>query len=131
MRIVNRKEFLGLPAGTVYMRVPEQPRDGVSLNLNFDGAVLIKDESSADDFLMQELFPWFEDVADTGEWVAVMERMLRGEPSPPLDYDCVVRDGRSDLTSAGRQLFMVWERTDLQRMIERLQRALKEGYPGV
>jgi hypothetical protein len=124
MRIVPRQEFLAMPAGTVFMKFPAQPKDGGHIDLGYDGVISIKEDTVGEDFVVQDLFPWFEGVNDSGEWSDAMIAMLKGEPSPPLDYECAGRDGLFDR----EQLFLVWGRDDLERMIGCLQGALASGY---
>lgn len=124
MRIVNRHEFLAMPAGTVFVKFPAQPADGSHIDLGYDGIICIKEDTVGDDFIVQELLPYFEDVNDGGDWADVMSSMLEGKTSPPLDYECTVRDGLFD----EKQLFLVWDKIDLERMIGRLNAALLSGY---
>jgi hypothetical protein len=123
MRIVSRKDFLLMPAGTVFMKFPAQPKDG-SINLGNKEMISIKEETIGEDFVVQDLFPFFEGIEDDVEWADTMVAMLKGEPSPPVDYDCAGRDGLFDK----EQLFLVWDKIDLERMIERLKAALVSGY---
>lgn len=123
MRIVDRKTFLSLPSGTVFAKFGRQPKDGSHLNLTLS-EIAIKGETSYTDFCVQELIPWFEGVSDSAGHFAVFESMLKGEHSPPLDYECDGRDGLFDED----QLFAVWERDDLQRLLARLRTALADGY---
>ena len=115
MKIVDLPTFLALPAGTVYAKY--QPCIFEDL--------AIKDESWPTDWWYQDLLtPWFETSNDSGAWVDTLDAIARGEPSPPIDYHCTARDGRFGKD----QLFAVWERDDLERMIGRLQEALADGY---
>jgi hypothetical protein len=123
MRIVSRQDFLLMPAGTVFMKFPVQPTDG-SVKLGNKEMISIKEETVGEDFVVQDLFPFFEGIEDDVEWADTMVAMLKGEPSPPVDYDCAGRDGLFDK----EQLFLVWDKIDLERMIERLKAALVSGY---
>ena len=126
MRIVSRLEFLAMPAGTVFMKFPAQPKDESHISLGYDGVISIKEDTIGEDFAVQDLFPWFEGVNDSGEWSDAMIAMLKGVPSPPLDYDCARRDGLFDRD----QLFLVWGKDDLEQMIGRLKDAMVSGYNG-
>lgn len=112
-----------MPAGTVFMMFPAQPKDGESIDLTHDGVILIKEDTVGDDFIIQDLFPWFEGVEDSAQWVDVMVAMLRGETSPPLDYNCTTRDG----FLYHEQLFLVWDKVDLERLIGCLCSAAKRS----
>lgn len=124
MRIVDRKTFLSLPAGTIFVKFPAQPSDGSFLDLGHDGEVAIKGETVGADFVVQPLFPLFDGDVDSEMNVGRMEDMLKGIESPPLDYDYAGRDGLFDQD----QLFAVWNRQDAEGLIARLQRALADGY---
>ncbi|MUO85554.1 hypothetical protein [Agrobacterium vitis] len=124
MKIVNRTEFLTMAAGTVFMKFPAQPKDGSYVDLGFDEAIAIKDETIGNDFIVQHILPCFESEANTEDWFNIMSQMLGGERSPPVDYNVAGRDGLFD----DDQLFLVWEKDDLERMIARLNQALLAGY---
>jgi hypothetical protein len=119
MKIVDEPTFLALPAGTLYAKY--EP-------INF-GELAIKDESTpAKDpatWYLQDLIPWFEGTHDSGAWFDAWDAIGRGEPSPPLDYDCTVKDGCYEHA----QLFAVFEKPDVEALIARLQKALSDGYP--
>lgn len=125
MRIVSRQEFLSMPSGTVFMKFPAQPKDDSSKDFGYDGVIAIKEDTVGEDFVVQDLFPLFEGVNDSSEWADIILSMLEGEKSPPLDYECTGRDGLFDID----QLFLVWEREDLNRLIDRLIKARATGYP--
>ncbi|WP_084398297.1 hypothetical protein [Henriciella aquimarina] len=121
MRIVDRETFLNLPAGTVFMKFPDQPEDGSYFALDGDGEVQIKwRTSSGVDFVCQNLVPFPEGWHDDGDVSANQIAMLRGEEGKPADYDCAGRDGLFDQD----QLFLVWDTDSHQKLIDLLQRAL-------
>lgn len=122
MRIVNREEFLRLPAGTIFAKYADQKPGVVTLD---SGKIAIKEETCHEDFVVQELDPWFEGCNDSGDWSDVYERMLEGERSPPVDYDFAGRDGEFDRD----QLFLVWEKDDARKLIDRLEQAYASAYP--
>lgn len=125
MRIVDRKTFLAMSAGTIFMKFPAQPDDEHVRNYGFDEVIAIKGETIGNDFVVQSLFPWFVDTTDSESYFEQFDQMLTGGESPPLDYDCAGRDGLFD----DRQLFAVWSADDAERLIERLKAALSDGYP--
>lgn len=121
MRIVDRKTFLALPAGTVFMKWPAQPADGSYYSLGPDGCVQIKWATcSGVDFACQDLVPFPDGWSDSGDIVDDQIAMLRGEEGKPADYDCAGRDGLFDED----QLFLVWDVDAHQKLIDLLQRAL-------
>lgn len=120
MRIVDRKTFLTLPAGTVFAKFSPQPADGSFRALTHEEVAIKGDTVAGVDFVVQDLFPWFEGCNDSRAWSDAMIAMLDGKPSPPLDYDCGARDGLFDQD----QLFAVWDVEDQRRLVTRLQAAL-------
>lgn len=124
MRIVDRKTFLTLPAGTIFAKFDPQPKEENRHHL-CHGDVCIKGDTVAGvDFVVQELFPWFEGADDSNQWADAMVAMLKGAASPPLDYDCGARDGLFDQ----EQLFAVWDQEDHRRLIAALQRAFDQAW---
>jgi hypothetical protein len=124
MRIVNRNVFLTLPSGTVFLKFPEQPKEPIRIDLGYDSTISIKGDTVGDDFVVQSLSPWFVGIKDGDDWLKMMASMLNGHNSPLVDYDYSGRDGLFDRG----QLFLVWEKDDLERMIGRLKDALFSGY---
>ncbi len=105
MKIVNRKEFLSLPAGTLFAKYAPCCFESI----NIKGETL-----TSNDFLSSELFtfPMF------GESCAMMEL---GE-SVDIETDCLCRDGLFD----DEQLFAVFENSDIEKLIAKLKE-LKNG----
>lgn len=121
MRIVDRATFLAMPAGTIFAKMgkqmPGQP------NLTY-GDVAIKGDTISNDYVVQNLFTWFEGTTDTLSWMDTMFRMFEGEESATLDYDFSGRDGLFEQ----EQLFAVWSRDDARSLVNRLQKAFIDGY---
>lgn len=110
MKIVNRKEFLAMPAGTVYSKYTPFIFDDLS----------IKGDTWSNDFLCQSLsdaFWWLS----SEEYIEGLQRAENAGESLVMDFDCESRDGLFD----EQQLFAVWERSDVEGLIARLQLALK------
>lgn len=106
MRIVDRKTFLAMPSGTLFSKyVP-----CVFENMQ------IKGDSLANDFLYQQIVDAI-DCRDSGEFAALLDDSERDGTSIPMDFDCQGRDGCFDED----QLFAVWERADVNALIERLK----------
>ncbi|WP_342242624.1 hypothetical protein [Ensifer sp. OTU672] len=118
MRIVDRKTFLTLPAGTFFVKFPAQPIEN-------RGGVQIKGATVGDDFVAQDCLPWFEGCEDSTQWATIYAGMTKGEASPPVDYDVPELDGLLDQD----QLFMVWDIDDSERLVGRFQKALFDRNP--
>lgn len=106
MKIVRRKEFLALPVGTVFSRY--EPCAFTDF--------LIKGESITND--------WFEvSIERSGAHGAEEDFGREGQSgaSFPVDLDCEGRDG---LYAEDDALYAVWEKTDVEALIARLQLAL-------
>jgi hypothetical protein len=118
MKIVDRKTFLAMPAGTLFAKW--EP--------NFFRELTIKDATVGDnDFIYQDLIPWFVDTTDCTHHDDQLMATRIGASSPPLDLEeGTSRDGFFDAD----QLFAVFEQSDVEALIARLQRALTEGYAG-
>lgn len=117
MKIVDRKTFLAMPAGTVFYKY--EPHFFTDLG--------IKGETCGNDFSCFEFGGgiWPDGCNDSGELFAKWEAMLHGEPSGPLDFESEGRDGLFDED----QLFAVWDREDVAGLIARLQEAITPPLP--
>lgn len=109
MRIVDRKTFLAMPAGTVFAKY--EPC--------VFGEMLIKGESLPDDFCYQSIVDAIECTSDRDAMEALFQAEHTGM-SIPMDFDCQGRDGCFDQD----QLFAVFESADVVKLIERLRQAL-------
>ncbi|MEK6684619.1 MAG: hypothetical protein AABY46_08180 [Nitrospirota bacterium] len=110
MRIVDRRTFLALPAGTLFSKyVP----------CIFE-SLKIKGDSTENDFHDQSI----EDAvrcSGSEEFEDVLFAAQRDGTSFAMDFDSVMRDGLYDKA----QLFAVWEPSDVVALIERLKLALQ------
>jgi hypothetical protein len=106
MRIVDRKAFLKMPAGTVFAKFdPHIIRE-----------TMIKGDTVADvDFYCSDLTSL--EVPNGCQWIEQIDLAIAGE-SVPLDFDVECRDGCFDM----HQLFAVWEQSDIDALMKRLQR---------
>jgi len=106
MRIVNRKQFLEMPAGTLYSKY--QPCIFHEL--------MIKEDSLENDFIHQQIATALENTGsnDLMNKAAMLEAI---DIDLPMDFDCCGRDGCFDED----QLFAVWSDDDRIALIERLQ----------
>lgn len=117
MRIVDRKTFLSLPKGSLYQKYKPA----------ITGSINIKDDNSGDN-------DWFYQAIDgvtsincdntTDMFVALQNAVDKGSHFD-LDLDCCSRDGCYEED----QLFMIWEKKDIQMLIDRLQVAVNEANP--
>lgn len=111
MRIVDRKTFLGMPAGTVFSKY----RPCVFGDLHIKGSTV-----GTNDFQVQQI----HDAIDCdGDFSDILFAATESGQSISMDFDSLGRDG---LFEEG-VLFAVWERTDVLRLIDRLNRALKDS----
>lgn len=108
MRIVNRKAFLALPAGTIYCK---------GVKWAFDG-ICIKDDSLANDwFYLNMAWPAAH---DTGAAVDYLETSLEDGISFACE-DAIGRDGSFDDDA----VFMIFEPADLWQLRGRIDEALE------
>jgi hypothetical protein len=118
VKIVDLPTFLSLPAGTIYAKY--EPC--------IFGDLHIKDESVAagevGTWWYQDLIPWFTTSTDSLSYLDALDKVQAGEPSPQLDYSSTSKDGLYEKD----QLFAVFERRDVEALIERMQSALNDGY---
>lgn len=112
MKIINRAQFLAMPTGVVYQEFWP----------NNAGPIEIKHETSGND--------WFRATIDgasavehTGSMDLAdrLDEMKDKGASYAVDLRCLMRDG----LFTEDQLFLVWERADVESLIERLQETLK------
>jgi hypothetical protein len=108
MKILNRKDFLKTPSGTLWSYYePCNFRD-----------LSVKTSDSKDyenDFVSFSLIAEF-DYFDGDEFAEKCQRMEQGE-SVPQSFEETTREGLFD----DEQLFLVYEQGDIQKMIETLQ----------
>lgn len=112
MKIVNRKEFLALPAGVIYAKF--EPC--------IFGDLAIKGDSLNDDWYHHDLIE--VDAYDSGEWADKLFAGMEKGISIPLDFDTVSRDGMHDKD----QLFAVFEIEDVYSLIRMLKNTVV-NYP--
>jgi len=112
MRIVRRPEFLKMPPGTLYSKYKHCVFDDLQ----------IKEETcgSGNDWIYQNVidaieFDSSEQFCDDLHAAAETGKSLR------MDFDCLGRDGAFE---SDEQMFAVWERADVEALIERLQMTL-------
>lgn len=109
MRIVSRATLMSMPVGTVYARY--QPC--------FFGDITVKGQNCGDiDWLEQRLVGDFIGSGGSEDFFRMCDEMEHGA-SHLLDFDIQGREGLFD----DKQLYAVFEPTDLSNLIQRLQMA--------
>lgn len=114
MRIVDRKTFLAMPAGTVYFYW--SPDDFLGL-----GEIHIKGDSYANDWIENPL-TYLEDLPGEESWRSLFR--LRETGTAKADFFCTVRNGMYE----ENQQFAVLEADEVRALIARFQLAYEEGY---
>lgn len=99
MRVVNRKDFLKLPAGTIYCK-------GVCWAFE---SICIKGDSLENDWVY--LNPAWPDARDSGEAVHILDSSLETGSSFPHET-AEGRDGCFD----DKDVFLIFERADLESL---------------
>ena len=108
MRLVNFREFLALPPGTLFSKY--EP-------IVFDH-LCIKEESIPNDFFYQPIVDSIQFPRELTDAFLQLEEGI----DIPVDMDSLGRDGCFDED----QIFVVWSHTDVEQLIKRLQRAQQE-----
>lgn len=104
MKIIDRKTFLTLPSGVLYM--PFEP-------CAF-GQLAIKESTVGNDFLVQNLDA-VRAIGDKDE-IDILHEAMESARSFELDFNCLGRDGMFD----DSQLFAIFEPDDVIALIRRL-----------
>lgn len=120
MKIVNRKTFLDLPNGTLFSKFAPDYFEDLCIK---DETWFHDREDAAHDFLYQSLNDAVK-CNSSDDFSYQLDLAREQGQSIPLDLDCASRDGLFDKD----QLFAVWERTDVEQLLARLQTALNDGY---
>jgi len=107
MRVVNRKDFLVLPAGTIYCK---------GVPWAFDG-ICIKDDSLANDWIYLDM-AW-PSAHDSGDAMALLDTSLETGSSFPCE-ESFGRDGCFDEGA----VFLIFEPADLWALRGRIDVAL-------
>lgn len=126
MRIVDRQTFLSLPAGTVYAKWGSAGEYAPKEQDLTYGEVAVKGDTVAGvDWVEEPLLSWPEGCSNSEQWSDVMQAAINGTPTAPMRIgDHGGRDGLFDED----QLFAVFERIEVERLIALLQRSLDAAY---
>jgi hypothetical protein len=113
MKIVKRKDFVKLPANTLFSEYAPY----------YFGPLLIKGDTlpGDNDWYEQQIADAIE-AHDSAEWADKLFRAEETGESIGMDFDCEGRDGLFDPDD---RLYAVWERQDVQHLVNRLQRCLQ------
>ena len=113
MIIVDRDTFLAMPSGTVYAKVTSPPSP------DFEPMEIKGDTSAIGDFHSRALIGYFEYDDENDERIDPVDALLAGQSRRPA-FDCDELDGLFD----DDQLFAIFEREDVERLIDQLQQTL-------
>lgn len=91
--------------------------------LSIKGDTWKKDERDVGDYWFQQIEDSVE-ADDSEEFSRILFDAQEKGTSFKMDFDCEIRDGVFEQ----EQLFVVWEEQDVEALIGRLQRGLREGY---
>jgi hypothetical protein len=106
MKIVNRETFLQLPSNTVFAKYDNFPDEGLC----------IKGDTLENDFYVQQILE--VKCNDEEDYDNVITVAAKNGTIFQLDFHCESRDG---LFEPDRRLFVVFEKTDVLMLIERLK----------
>ena len=111
MRIMNRKDFLLLPENVVFSKFePCFFRD-----LMIKGGTILDDAGIGIDFYAQQINDAVE-CDNSGMFADILFSAVETGSSFEMDFDCQGRDGMFE----EKQLFAVWERKDILKLVKRL-----------
>lgn len=106
MKIVDRKTFLSMPENTLFSKYSPCHMEEFAIKL---------DTLETNDFIVQYIDSAIEHT-DSGNWSSLLDKSQATGCSLPMDFNCSSRDGCFD----DYQLFAVWEKEDVRKLIDRL-----------
>ena len=109
MKIVNLKTFLEMPENTLFCKYTPSFFDFPSIFLGRCGEI---------DFFYDSL-DWVESSGSSERW-DILDKSAGYGTSFKMDYNCTGRDGCFE----EQQLFCIYEKEDVQELIERLKKCL-------
>lgn len=113
MKIVNRETFLAMPPETVFSKY----EPCVFEELQIKGETCVE----GGDFFYSHIVSAL-DTRNLDDVFEVIEQAEKNGECLSMDFESQGRDGLFD----GKQLFAVWERSDIEGLIERLNKCLKD-----
>lgn len=111
MKIINLKDLLDLPEGTVYSQYQPYYFDNIAIKGPNYGRV---------DFSCTDIFPPPIECNGTGD----MMKILDVAENSKLDFSLDFGSGGSNGCFNEEQLYAVWSKEDIQRLIKRLNECL-------
>jgi len=125
MRILNRRQFLAMPANTLFFFCSECEISDMAMKM-CDSRTVSDAEAHRVSFHYIEIGSPLnlntvgagESCADTDVYMSTMADMVAGSPAD-MYFDCVTRDSFYD----HNQLFMVFDSGDIDRLLTFLQTA--------
>jgi hypothetical protein len=118
MKIVDRKTFLSLPAGTLFSKYEPCVLDDLCIK---GESRLPSGDNDPGDFWEQQIAGAI-DAVNSGDYSEKLFESQEHGTSIKFDFYCEGRDGLYDAA----QLFAVWEPDDVRQLISRLQATLKD-----
>lgn len=113
MKIINLKEFLKLPEGTVYVKFDPVIFDELS----------VKESSISNlDWIYSPIVN--VDAIDSTDIYGITNKSLVEGSSFNLDINSTTREGMYDES----QLFTVYEKSDVKQLIQKLNESLERAY---
>lgn len=127
MRILNRRQFLAMPANTLFFFCGKYEISDLAVKM-CEGQTVTDAEARRVSFHYLEIGSPLslntvgagESCADTDVYILTMADMVAGSPAD-MYFDCVTRDGFFDPD----QLFMVFDSGDVDRLLTFLQTAAR------
>lgn len=115
MRIINREEFLKLGAGTVFCKYVPCAFGDLQLKCDDPGQY-------GNDFVTIPLTGdiWIQGANNSEEYFEALTKAEEGKISIRADYEGSSRDGIFEED----QLFCIWDKEDIGRLISTLQKSL-------
>lgn len=115
MRIVDRKAFLAMPAGTVYAKYQPSVFEGLCIK----GDTLFDSEGKAIDWFYQQIVDSIQ-AYDSGEWGQLLDESQETGKELEMNFHFEGRDGCFE----DDQLFAVWSARDVLKLVDRLRQCL-------
>lgn len=115
MKIVNREQFLKMPAGTLFSKYTHC----IFEELLIKGETL-RNINKTDDFYYQQI----QGAIDLDQYNNLCIGRINITNSFDMDFYCQSRDGQYD----ENELYAIWNEVDVQQLIARLQQVLIQGY---
>jgi hypothetical protein len=113
MKIVNLQQFLQMPKGTLFQKYQPCVAEDICV---------LDDRCGDIDFYYSSLDGMSVNCSGSTEMFDILFKAGEEGSSFDLDLDTVGRDGCFE----EKQLFLVWEKPDVEYLIKRLQESLKE-----